>query len=115
VIKSIKEGEKSRMCNTQARSYIHTELVRNLENLGIEGESTAKMHIKGIGCEIDWIYIAQEMTQFWFVVNMIVNYEVPQKAANFMTMGVTISLSRTVLHGIKCVMKHLKVDLCWYK
>jgi hypothetical protein len=42
-------------------------------------EATVKMHVKEIGCEIDWIYLAQEMIQFWFVMNMMMKYNIPQR------------------------------------
>jgi hypothetical protein len=34
---------------------------------------------------VDWIYLVQDMDQYWALVNMVRDLPLPQKAGNFLT------------------------------
>jgi hypothetical protein len=58
------------------------------------------MNLKETGYEgVDWIHLAQDMVQWWALVNIIMNNQVPLKVENFCTRGVNIGFSRTLLHN----------------
>jgi hypothetical protein len=43
-----------------------------------------KMNLIEIGCDgVDWIYLAQDMGQWWAFVNMVMNLPVTENARNF--------------------------------
>jgi hypothetical protein len=65
-------------------------------------EDNIRMSLRGIGWEgVDWIHLAEDRDQWQTVVNTVMNFQVPQKAGNFLTSRVTVSFSRrTLLHGI---------------
>jgi len=50
---------------------------------------------------LKWVLnVAQDMVQWWGVVNTVMNFWVPYKVGNFLIGQVTASLSRrTVFHG----------------
>jgi hypothetical protein len=44
------------------------------------------MDVRKIGWEVvDWMHLAQDMDEWWAVVNIVMNFWVPQKAGNFLT------------------------------
>jgi hypothetical protein len=48
---------------------------------------------------MDGIHLAEGEDQWWALVNMVMNFQVPEKAGNFLTRRGTISFSkRTLLH-----------------
>jgi len=72
----------------------------HLENLGRDGRIILKWILK-IGCEsVNWIHLAQAGIQWWTLVNMVVNIQVPLKAMNFLPSWVTISFSKILLHEL---------------
>jgi hypothetical protein len=59
------------------------------------------MDLREIGWEgADWIRLDLDMDQWRDLVNMIMNLKVPKKAGNVLTIQVTISFSRSLLHAI---------------
>jgi hypothetical protein len=44
------------------------------------------MYLKETGWEgADWIYLHENKDQWWALVNMVMNHQVPQNARNFLT------------------------------
>jgi hypothetical protein len=54
-------------------------------------EDNIRMDLDGIGWEgVDWMHLAEDRDQWWALVNMVVNLQVPEKSNNLMTSRVTI-------------------------
>jgi len=46
-------------------------------------DGNIKMYLKEVGCEgVDWILLAQDRVQWQALLNMVVNFQVPQKVGN---------------------------------
>jgi hypothetical protein len=44
------------------------------------------MDLREIGCEgVDWVHLSQERDQWWALVNIVMNLQVPLKAGNFLS------------------------------
>jgi hypothetical protein len=57
------------------------------------------MNLKETGCAgVNWIHWDQDMDHWWALENMVMNLQIPQKMGN-LTSWLTISFSRTLLHG----------------
>jgi len=54
-------------------------------------EENIKLDFKKIGCEVDWIHVAQNRIQLRAVVNTVMNLRVLQKARNLLTSWVVSS------------------------
>jgi hypothetical protein len=49
-------------------------------------EDNIRIGLREIGWEgVDWMHLAQERDQWWALVNMVMNLQVPYKAENFLT------------------------------
>jgi hypothetical protein len=65
------------------------------------------MDLREIGWEVlDYMHLAQDRGQRWAVVNTVMNFRVPYKEGNLLTSYVTISFSRTQLHGVNFPPEH---------
>jgi hypothetical protein len=49
-----------------------------LENLGVDGKIIFRVDLKEIGWEgVNWIHLAQDRDQWWAILNMVMNLQVP--------------------------------------
>jgi hypothetical protein len=49
------------------------------------------MDLREIGWEgVDWIHLAQDWNQWWALVNLVINLQVPLKVRNILTSYVTV-------------------------
>jgi hypothetical protein len=56
---------------------------RPLERPTYRREDNVKMNLKGKGLEgVEWIHLAQDRDQWWDLVNMVKNLQVPLSACN---------------------------------
>jgi hypothetical protein len=61
-------------------------------------EDNIKMDHKEVGYEgVDWTLLAQGDLQWWAVVNIVMNLQVPLKVGNFLTYQAATSFSRRTL------------------
>jgi hypothetical protein len=61
-------------------------------------EDNIRMDHKEIGWEgVDWVYLAQDTDQWWTVVKVVMNLQVPENAGSFLNSCVIISLTRRTL------------------
>jgi hypothetical protein len=57
---------------------------KHLEYLGIG--RMIKRYLRKIRCEgMRWVHLVQDGNQWWAFVNMVINFQVPRKAGNFLT------------------------------
>jgi hypothetical protein len=69
------------------------------------------MDLREIGWEVlYWTHLAQDKDQWWALVNMVINLQIPWKAGNFFTSWVSISFleglcSMQLVTGIKLPME----------
>jgi len=55
----------------------------------------------GLGWDVDWIDVTQDSSRWWDVVSMVINFQVPQNARNFLIICEIISLPRkNLLHEV---------------
>jgi hypothetical protein len=54
-----------------------------------------------IRCDnVVWIHVAWVRGQWWALVSMVINMQIPQKEENLWAISVTIGFSRTVPWGV---------------
>jgi hypothetical protein len=57
-----------------------------------------KMNLVEIGCAVlDWIHLAQDRDQWWFLVKRKMNISVPYNVGNVSTSCMTVTFSRETL------------------
>jgi hypothetical protein len=52
-----------------------------------------KMNLEIVCPVVDWIHLAQDSIQQWNLLNVAVNLQIPQNAANFLTTSATQGVS----------------------
>jgi hypothetical protein len=65
-------------------------------------EDNIKIDLKEMGWEgVNWIHLAQDIDQWWVLLDTVMNLQLPYYAGNFLSSETTVSFSRkTRFHGI---------------
>jgi len=56
--------------------------------------------------DVKWIHVAQKRDQWHAFVNMLINFGVPQNVWDFFTSSGSISILRSLFHGVLTVLSH---------